>query len=127
MSDPKNYNKVINAGDASHFRVSAIDTAVENADAGDLRISALQPRYDYRFVSAASSTNVKTGAGTLHTLVICDGDAQSITLYDSETHGNNQIGYLDAPADGTYTFDCKLSAGLTVSCVSASNITVNYL
>ena len=105
---------------------SLLVTAVSPA-AEFMRVSAIPQGNFYRYVSAASSNNVSDAPGLLHTIVICDGDAKSIYLYDSETHGLNQIGYLDAPVDGTYTFDCGLSAGLTVSCTSASNITVNYL
>ena len=108
MKDPTNYPTV-----TSH-------------DAKTFRVSSLQPRYDYRHVSAASSTNVKEGAGLLHTLVI--GNAFTVTVYDSVSHeAANIIGVLDAPSDATFVFDCALSAGLTISCVSASNIVANYL
>lgn len=80
------------------------------------------------YISTATTTTVKSGRGRLHSIVIGETAAGSITIYDNTAASGTVIGVLKASiVEGTYEFDCAFNTGLTIVTAGASKITVNYL
>ena len=61
-------------------------------------------------------------------LIINDGNAKTVHVYNGTTLADQEIMTLDAPAKGLFTLDVPvlLMKGLTVSCLSASQVTILY-
>lgn len=80
------------------------------------------------YISTATTTTVKSGPGRLHSIVIGETAAGAITVYDNTAGSGTVIAVLKASVvEGTYTFNCKFTTGLTIVTAGASKITVNYL
>ena len=80
------------------------------------------------YISTATTTTVKSGTGRLHSIVITETAAGAITVYDNTAASGTIIAAFKASVvEGTYTFDCKFTTGLTIVTAGASKITVNYL
>lgn len=79
------------------------------------------------YISTATTTTVKTGAGHLHTITITEAVASTIIVYDN-TAGSGTIlaSFVASAAVGTYHFDVAFSTGLTIVTAGASKITVSY-
>lgn len=83
--------------------------------------------YKSAYISTATTTQVKTGAGVLHAIVIGETAAGAISIIDNTTGTTVNLGLLKASiAEGTYTFDVAFSAGLRIITAGASKITVIY-
>jgi hypothetical protein len=73
--------------------------------------------YSYSHLAANATTTVKSGAGTLHSIVInTPGVADTITVYDNTSSTGTIIGVInDASASAvTLPYDAAFSTGLTV-------------
>lgn len=83
---------------------------------------------NYNYISTATTTQVKTGPGKLHAIVIGETAAGAISIIDGTTGTTANIGVLKASiAEGTYKFEnCNFSAGLRIVTAGASKITVIY-
>ena len=103
--------------------VSACCMTMTIARLGEARSA---PRY--QAVSGAATTLLKTGPGTLHTLII--GIPKGvITIYDNTAASGTAIatidmGSLTVPTD--FQFGCDFTNGLTIITTSTSNVTVIY-
>lgn len=79
------------------------------------------------YISSATTTVVKTGAGLLHTIVIGETAAGATTIYDNTAASGTIIAVLKASiAEQTFTFDAAFAIGLTVVTAGASKISVNW-
>lgn len=78
------------------------------------------------YISTATTTTVKTGAGTLGSIVVGETAAGAITVYDNTAASGTIIAVLKASVvEGTYKFDASFTTGCTVVTAAASKITVN--
>ena len=71
-------------------------------------------------------TNIKTGNGYFVKLVVNDASAKTVKLFDGTDASGTPFAILDAPAIGNIDYSLGFTAGLTVSAVSASNLSVIY-
>lgn len=80
------------------------------------------------YIATATTTVVKSGAGVLHTIVLTETAAGTITIYDNTAASGTVIGLLKASiVEGTYTFDCAFTTGLTIVTAAASKLTATYI
>lgn len=80
------------------------------------------------YISSATTTTVKSGAGVLHAIVIGETAAGAITIYDNTAASGTTIGVLKASiVEGTYIFDRAFATGLTIVTGAASKLHVSYI
>lgn len=80
------------------------------------------------YISTATTTEVKTGAGVLHTIVVTETAAGTITVYDNTAASGTILAVLKASiGENTFTFDITFSTGLTIVTAGASKLTVSYV
>ena len=83
--------------------------------------------FEKAYISSATTTQVKTGAGVLHSIVVGETAAGAISIIDNTSGSTVNIGTLKASiVEGTYVFDVAFSAGLRIITAGASKITVVY-
>lgn len=83
--------------------------------------------YNVAYISSATTTQVKTGAGVLHSIIVGETAAGAISIIDNTSGSTVNIGTLKASiVEGTYVFDVAFSAGLRIITAGASKITVVY-
>ena len=76
---------------------------------------------------SSTLSQVKTGAGYLHAIIVNSAAAGAITVYDGTSTSGTKIATLKASvAEGTYMYNVKFSTGLRVEMASNPNITVSY-
>lgn len=81
----------------------------------------------YAYISSATTTQVKTGAGVLHSITVGETAAGSIKIIDGTTGSTTNLAELKASiVEGTYEFDVAFSVGLRIVTAGASKITVAY-
>lgn len=82
----------------------------------------------YNNIASATTTVVKSGTGTLHSIVINTTAAGTITIYDNTSAAGTKIATIAAsPANGsTFLYDVSFATGLTIVTAAASDITVSY-
>lgn len=105
--------------------------AGENQTSNRLNV---EPVYSFQNISTATTTTVKSGAGTLHSIIITNAGATSntIKIYDNTAASGTVI--LDfstsggPPVVGSYILDASFSTGLTVvtAGTTSPNLTVFY-
>lgn len=77
------------------------------------------------YISTGTSTQIKTGSGILHAIIVGTTAAGSITIIDGTSGSTPNIGVLKASiVEGTYVFNCQFSAGLRIVTAAASLVTV---
>lgn len=80
------------------------------------------------YISTATTTVVKNGAGVLHTIVVTETAAGTITVYDNTAASGTIIAVLKASiGENTFTFDRAFSTGLTIVTAAASKLHVSYV
>lgn len=80
------------------------------------------------YISTATTTVVKSGAGVLHTIVVGETAAGAITVYDNTAASGTIIAVLKSSiGENTYTFDRAFTTGLTIVTAAASKIHVSYV
>lgn len=78
------------------------------------------------YISSAATTQVATGPGVLHAIVVGETSGSLIAVIDGTTGTTANIATLKASiAEGTYTFDASFDTGLRIV-TGASKITVVY-
>ena len=70
--------------------------------------------------------NVKSGSGHFVRLMVNDAVAKTVKLYDGTDTTGDLFATLDAPGKGIFDVGFGFTNGLTVSAVSASNLTFIY-
>jgi len=87
----------------------------------------MEQAFEKAYISSATTTQVKTGAGVFHSIVVGETAAGAISIIDNTTGSTVNIGRLKASiVEGTYEFDVAFSAGLRIITAGASKITVVY-
>lgn len=85
------------------------------------------PIYSRTYISGAATTQVKTGNGVLHAIVVGETAAGAIQIIDGTSGSTTNLGELKASiVEGTYIFDANFSLGLRIITAGASKITVVY-
>lgn len=83
--------------------------------------------WGYVNITSATSTQVKTGAGTLHLIVVNATAAGTVTIIDGVGDSDPTIGQLKASvAENYYQYDLDFATGLRIVTAGASNLTVVY-
>lgn len=85
--------------------------------------------FEYTKISSASDTQIFTGRGLLHTVVVNTTAAGAINLTDAiltaSSGTSGTVGILQASVlPGTFLYDISIANGLTVATAAGSNITV---
>ena len=89
--------------------------------------------YHYSYLAANAATQVKTGTGKLHSVVINTAGASSnvITLYDGTDTNGTVIAVIDgtAAAGNILLYDVQFITGLhvVIGTGTAAKITISYL
>lgn len=79
------------------------------------------------YITTATSTQVKTGPGILHAIVLGETAAGAISVIDGTSGSTANIATLKASiVEGTYVFNANFSAGLRIVTAGASKLTVLY-
>jgi len=87
----------------------------------------MEQAFEKAYIGSATTTQVKTGAGVLHSIVVGETTAGAISIIDNTSGSTVNIGQLKASiVEGTYEFDVAFSAGLRIITAGASKITVVY-
>lgn len=77
------------------------------------------------YISTNTTTQVFTGKGTLHSIVVGTSAAGAITVADGTASASTTFAILKSSiGEGTYTFDCSISNGLRITTAASSLITV---
>ena len=83
--------------------------------------------HQYAYIGTATTTQVKTGNGILHKIIIGETSAGAISIIDNTSGTTVNLASLKASiVEGTYVFDCVFNAGLRIITAGASKITVIY-
>lgn len=86
-----------------------------------------EERFSYTYISTATTTTVKSGAGFLHTITVNGGTAGTIIIYDNTAGSGTVIASFDSTnALNTYQFNVTFGTGLTIVTSAATKITVSY-
>lgn len=85
----------------------------------------------YAHISTATTTTVKSGTGTLHSVTVntLGTVASTTTIYDNTAGSGTVIGVINTLAlGGTFTFDVQFTTGLTLVTTGtvAPDVTVSY-
>jgi hypothetical protein len=87
----------------------------------------VEQRNSYSYISTATTTTIKTGAGLLHTITVNGGTAGTIIVYDNTAASGSIIASFDSTnALETYVFDVVFATGLTIITGAATKVTVSY-
>ncbi len=89
-------------------------------------VTKVENRNNATYISTATTTVVKTGAGLLHTIVVQGGTTGTIIGYDNTAASGTILFSFDTTvALATYTFDISFAVGLTVVTSAATKLTVS--
>ena len=87
----------------------------------------VEQRYAYSYISSATTTTVKSGAGFLHAITLGETAAGAITVYDNTAGSGTVIAVLKASiAEQTFVLNVSFGTGLTIVTAAASKLTVSY-
>lgn len=79
------------------------------------------------YISTATTTLVKTGAGVVHCIMLGETAAGGITLFDGLSSAGTVMCVLKSSiAEGTYILDREFTTGLTILTSAASKLSVTY-
>lgn len=79
------------------------------------------------YISTATTTVVKTGAGFLHSITVEGGTTGTIIIYDNTAASGTIIASFDSTvALATYILDVAFSVGCTIITSAATKITVSF-
>lgn len=81
--------------------------------------------YAKTYIATATTTQVFTGPGTLHAIVVNTTAAGAISVIDNTTGSTVNVASLKASvAEGTYTYNISMALGCRIITAGASDITV---
>lgn len=104
------------------------DVAEHPGEDATLDRMLVAPKYSGAYISSATTTVVKSGAGVLGKITLTETAAGTITIYDNTAGSGTVIAVLKAAiAEGTYVFDRGFTNGLTIVTAAASKLSVSYL
>lgn len=80
---------------------------------------------NYTNISSATTTTVKSGRGTLKSIVVNTAAAGAVTVYDNTAGSGTKIATLKSSVvEGVYEYNCRFITGLTIVTAAASDLTV---
>ena len=84
--------------------------------------------YQYKNITSAATTTVKSGPGHLHSIVINKpGTTDTLTVYDNTAGSGTKIASITVGTQVAYIYDVAFTTGLTiVSGGTAGDYTVTY-
>lgn len=83
--------------------------------------------YQQTYLATNATTQVFSGKGVLHAITIGETAAGAISVIDGTSGSTVNVSSLKTSiAEGTYRFDCSISAGLRIILAAASKITVTW-
>lgn len=86
---------------------------------------SLTYEFQYTNITSATTTQIATGRGRLHSIVVNTTAAGAISIIDNTSGTTANIGTLKASVvEGTYLYDVSFSKGLRIVTAGASDITV---
>lgn len=89
-------------------------------------VTKVEFRNNATYISTATTTVVKTGAGLLHTIVVQGGTTGTIIGYDNTSASGTILFSFDTTvALATYTFDVSFAIGLTIVTSANTKLTVS--
>jgi hypothetical protein len=81
----------------------------------------------FKYVTGAITTQIKTGAGSLHGVVVGIAAAgATVALYDGLNTSGTPIGVVDASTVRSAIFDCQYNTGLYMVVTGTPAVTVTY-
>jgi hypothetical protein len=90
-------------------------------------MSQIRDDYKKTYIAGAATTQVFSGAGRLHSIVVGTSVAATISIIDNTTGTTVNLGLIGAsPGAGTFVFNCSVTTGLRIITAGASTITVIY-
>jgi hypothetical protein len=90
-------------------------------------VMRVEEQYSYQYISTATTTTIKTGAGMFRGIIVGGGTAGTIIIYDNTAGSGTIIQSFDSTnAIASYMFSCKFATGLTIVTGAATKITVIY-
>lgn len=90
-------------------------------------VQKVENQMNSTYISTATTTTIKTGAGLLHTIVVNGGTAGTIIVYDNTAASGTIIASFDSTnALATYILNAKFTTGLTIITAAATKLTVTY-
>lgn len=95
----------------------------------DLTNDVLKSRYSgsFTYISTATTTVCKSGAGHLGKITVQGGTAGTIIGYDNTAASGTALFSFDSTnALATYTFDVVFGTGLTIVTSAATKLTVSW-
>lgn len=97
------------------------------AEDNTVGVFKVEQRFSPSYISSATTTTIKSGAGFLHTITITESVASTIIVYDN-TAGSGTIiaSFVASAAVGTYKFNVSFGTGLTIVTAGASKLTTSY-
>lgn len=102
------------------------DNTFEVLTASVVRFDGLETGSTYKYISSATTTICKYGAGTLHAIINND-NAGSVVVYDNTAGSGTIIASIDlTKVLGTITFNVPFNIGLTLVSTGSVKITVVY-
>jgi len=108
---------------ASYGREVYATTAEDNT----VGVFKVEQRFSYSYISSATTTTVKSGAGFLNAITITEAVASTIIVYDNTAGSGTIIASFVASAGvGTYHFNVSFGTGLTIVTAGASKLTTSY-
>ena len=116
---------VLQADTAGNLNVNQ-GTRIAGEDITNNRIMT-EYRGTSSYISTATTTVVKSGAGHLHSLVVNGGTAGTIIGYDNTAASGTILFSFDSTnALNTYMFDVSFAVGLTIVTSAATKLSVSY-
>jgi len=83
--------------------------------------------YQYTNITSATTTQVFTGKGKIHSIVVNTTAAGTIKIIDNTSGTTANVGTLKASVvEGTYLYDISVSLGCRIVTAAASDITVTW-
>lgn len=90
-------------------------------------VAKMEQRFSYSYISTATTTTIKSGAGFLHTITITEAVASTIVVYDNTAGSGTVIASFVASAGvGTYHLNVSFGTGLTIVTAGASKLTTSH-
>lgn len=118
------WNRVFDS--TSNWLSVSLKSAIAGEDVPN-NVMKVEQRFAASYISAAATTQVATGPGFLHAIVVGETAAGAISIIDAVSGSTVNIGQLKSSiAEGTYIFNCSFASGLRIITAAASKITVIY-
>lgn len=112
---------VVNAGVGSAVNVCCMTMSIA-------RLGEARSAPKYQAISGSATTLLKTGPGTLHTIIL-GVPKGTATVYDNTAGSGTAIATIEMGSitiPTAFPFECDFTNGLTIVTTSTSNITVIY-